>query len=135
MEQLPFKLAKKHKSNIKYDWKKQGLICSEHDFKYHIYPRYIWATQCDLCNKKFEKSLDRCMEHDHTNGKFRNIVCPNDVSPHITKQKHNSSKQGFRYQFRVKRYSKYIIRKQSIDLEFLKSFRDKWISENPQYFT
>ena len=76
MNELPFKLSKVHKARMKYRWRKQcGLICSDNDFNFHLYPRYIWATHCDLCNKKFEKSIERCMEHSHTNGKFRNIVC------------------------------------------------------------
>tara|TARA_R110002126_G_scaffold105397_4_gene239652 strand:+ start:3046 stop:3486 length:441 start_codon:yes stop_codon:yes gene_type:complete len=144
---LPFELAQYHKCTIKGGWKYRGLICSDNDFNFHIYPRYIWATHCELCNKKFETSKDRCMEHSNIIGKFRNIVCQkcnhwkwdykrkNDVSPYIRKVNQNKCKQGFNYKFKVERDKIIRIERTSIDLNKLEEFRDKWIVDNPQWFT
>tara|TARA_R110000772_G_scaffold29429_2_gene73600 strand:- start:516 stop:779 length:264 start_codon:yes stop_codon:yes gene_type:complete len=87
------------------------------------------------------------MEHSNINGEFRNIVCqkcnhwkadfkrPKDVSPYIRKENRKDCKQGFNYIFRVERDGKYVVSRRSIDLEYIKSFRDKWIADNPQWFT
>ena len=143
---LPFELRKYHKIRSKAQWKYRGLICSDNDFYFHIYPRYIWATHCDLCNKKYEKSLDRHMEHNNITGKFRNIVCckcnswkadykrNNDVSPYIIKQNHKKYNQGFIYRFKVVRDKIARVERSSTDLEVLKSIRDKWIVDNPHWF-
>ena len=144
MSTLPFKLKSYHKPNTKGKWKIKGLIMD--DFE-SIYQEYIYQTNCEICGKLFETSTERHMEHNHTTGEFRNIVCQrcnnwkadykrkNDVSPYIRKENHKKYKQGFRYIFRVFRDGKYVISKSSINLEFLKSFRDKWINENPHWFT
>lgn len=145
--ELPFELYEDHKRLTKKCWKRRELICSDNDFNFHIYPRYIWSRHCELCNKKYETSRDRHMEHSNITGEFRNIVCckcnswkadykrKNDVSPYITKVNKKSCKQGFLYVFRVYRNGKIVVSKSSVDLEFLKSERDKWINENPQWFT
>jgi hypothetical protein len=55
------------------NWKKYGLIG---DYE-TIYDRYINTNNCDLCNV-FLEGIGRnrkCMDHDHENGEFRNIVC------------------------------------------------------------
>ena len=144
MSKVPFKLAKYHKSYTKKSWIKRGLIMDNFE---SIYDDYIHQTNCELCGKLFENTKDRCMEHNHKTGEFRNIVCQkcnnwkadykrkNDVSPYIRKQNGKTYKQGFTYVFAVMRYRKDVINKTSVDLEALKSFRDKWINENPQWFT
>lgn len=147
MENLPFKLAKYHKTNTKNNWKSKGLDFTENDFNFVLYTRYIWNTKCDICNKTFEKSLDRQMEHSHTTNKFRNFVCqrcntwkfdrkrPSDVSPYISKTNDKSCKQGFIYRFRVRRYGIHVVDKRYIELDDLIEYRDIWIDDNPQWFT
>lgn len=39
-----------------------------------IFDRWYNATNCELCNKKF-KPRQKCMEHHHSSGHFRNIAC------------------------------------------------------------
>ena len=73
--ELPFPLPNRHRWNTKSSWKCKGLVF-ENDLAFSIvYKRYIYARQCELCEKVFTKSKDRQMEHDHDTGKFRNVVC------------------------------------------------------------
>ena len=58
----------------KYDriqnWKKRGLI-GDYDL---IYDRYMNTSHCDKCGVSFEFKK-KCMDHCHTTGEFRNILC------------------------------------------------------------
>jgi hypothetical protein len=62
------------KSTCKTNWKKRGLNMENFE---EIYERYRMAIFCDIC----ECVLDgigynqKCMDHDHETGEFRNIVC------------------------------------------------------------
>ena len=60
------------KSQTIYDWKKYGLIYDNYDELYEV---YIKTKECQHCNKEFTKKNWRCMDHDHTTGLFRKIVC------------------------------------------------------------
>ena len=60
------------KSQTIYEWKKIGLTYDDYD---HLYEIYIKTMNCQHCNKEFKNSKDRCMDHDHSTGKFRKIVC------------------------------------------------------------
>jgi hypothetical protein len=145
--ELPFKLYKYHKKHTIKTWKRRGLIATDEEIE-EIYQKYIYATHCELCNKQFPNTKDRCMEHDHDIGKFRNIVCvkcnmiktdkqfknANDMK-YITKMNIKDVNQGFGYRFRFVRDKKVIIKKVSIDLKKIQSIRDKFVNENPQYFT
>lgn len=53
-------------------WKNRGLI--HNDYK-ELYETYINTSHCNHCKKEFKNSLDRCMDHDHETGMFRNIIC------------------------------------------------------------
>lgn len=53
-------------------WKYFGLV---HDDYNQLYERYINTTDCDVCHRTFKNSKDRCMDHDHSTGQFRNIIC------------------------------------------------------------
>ena len=71
---MPYKDPIKKKKYTKINtWKSSGLIG---DYE-AIYNRYINTSNCDLCNVFLEgKGINRkCMEHNHTTGEFRNIVC------------------------------------------------------------
>jgi len=147
MSDLPFELPKRNKSSKKYDWKRRGLIFTKEEFE-EIYNRYIWASHCELCGNPFKSLRDRCMDHDHITGKFRNIVCQkcnlcksdkkfntNTGEQYISKTKNKEYVQGFCYRIRIIRNSKEVLCKIRKTLEEAIEVRDKFIEENPQYFT
>ena len=51
-KELPFELPKYHKTKTKYQWKIRGIKFTDEEFEYW-YNKYIYATHCELCNKKF----------------------------------------------------------------------------------
>jgi len=52
-------------------WKQRGIVC-DYDAIYDI---YINTHKCDHCKKKFESSYYRCLDHCHTCGTVRGIIC------------------------------------------------------------
>ena len=60
------------KSTMIYNWKKSGLIYDDYDELYEV---YINTMECQHCQIKFTKNNKRCLDHDHTTGLFRKIVC------------------------------------------------------------
>ena len=60
------------KSQTIYKWKKRGLIYDNYN---ELYDVYIKTTECQHCKTEFTKKNCRCMDHDHTTGLFRKIVC------------------------------------------------------------
>ena len=60
------------KYNTIYNWKKSGLIYDDYD---ELYETYIKTMQCGHCQTEFTKNNCRCLDHDHTTGLFRKIVC------------------------------------------------------------
>ena len=53
-------------------WKRRGLIHEDYNA---LYEKYINTTCCDVCNKEFKNRRDRCLDHDHITGEFRQILC------------------------------------------------------------
>ncbi len=73
--QLP-EIKQKNKIN---EWKRRGLVCDNYD---DIYNKWLNTTICELCNIELQigkaggsKSNTKCMDHCHTTGNFRNIIC------------------------------------------------------------
>ena len=60
------------KSNAICKWKRSGLICDNYDELYEV---YIKTTECEHCKTEFTEKNKRCLDHDHTTGLFRKIVC------------------------------------------------------------
>ena len=63
------------KSHTKRDWKHYGLIDSDNDKYEKVYNLYLNTNECDVCKYEFDKSNWKCMDHDHSTGKFRQILC------------------------------------------------------------
>ena len=63
------------KSNTKTDWRRYGLIDSDNDNYEKQYQAYLQATNCDVCKNEFKDSFDRCMDHCHDTGLFRQFLC------------------------------------------------------------
>ena len=62
------------KSMIISKWKQRGII---HDDYSELHDRYISTTNCDVCRIEFKDSFDRCLDHDHETGQFRQFLCRN----------------------------------------------------------
>ena len=57
------------------NWKKSGVI---HDDFPSLYDYYINCKNCEECNvelNEFGNGNHRCLDHDHTTGLFRNVLC------------------------------------------------------------
>jgi len=145
-ELLPFELKKYHKRLTLYNWKRIGLKETNEKIL-EIYEGSIRASHCELCGNAFKSLRDRHMDHCHETGKFRNIVCRkcnlskidkkfnnNTGEIYICKCKSKSCKQGFYYQLEIWRDGKWVLNKTTQTLEEAIEVRDKFISENPQYF-
>ena len=65
---------KNKKNRCLYKWVRRGLITDNID---EVYKRYEETTNCDLCNVLLKGigSTKKCMDHSHSTGKFRNILC------------------------------------------------------------
>lgn len=53
-------------------WTRWGVIYHNLDELYEV---YINTMDCQFCKKEFKNSTDRCLDHDHTSGLFRKIIC------------------------------------------------------------
>ena len=60
------------KAQMIYNWKKHGLIYDDYNA---LYETYIKTVECEHCKTEFTKNNWRCMDHNHTTGLFRKIVC------------------------------------------------------------
>ena len=82
-------LRKYHKTETKAHWKIYGLICDNFD---EIYERYLLSVDCEKCGKEYKSRRDRCMDHCHTTGEFRNILCQGcNRRTDLTKRSDNTS--------------------------------------------
>ena len=68
--------TKSYEGRVK-DWKKRGLILHEDETIDMIYERYLSTIQCETCNVVLEGNgaNQKCMDHCHITGHFRNILC------------------------------------------------------------
>jgi hypothetical protein len=70
-----WRVANKDKLTIS-DWKRSGLIADDYQAIYNLRQA---TTHCDLCKVLLttngKGSTQRCMDHNHLTGAFRNIVC------------------------------------------------------------
>jgi hypothetical protein len=72
------KFAEYHKAYFqslagkKSSWKQRGLLHDDYDT---LYEAYLQTTNCDVCKVTFKDTFDRCMDHDHSTGLFRQFLC------------------------------------------------------------
>ena len=55
------------------NWKLRGII-GDYD---ELYEKWINCTNCEACNYIFTDTCNKCLDHDHKTGLFRNILCRN----------------------------------------------------------
>ena len=52
-------------------WRTRGVIGDLDE----LYDKYINTDKCEICEKVFTDTYDRCLDHDHETGEFRYILC------------------------------------------------------------
>lgn len=62
----------RYKSTKLSTWKTRGVIHDDFDT---LFEQYIKTKVCQHCAKPFTSLKDRCLDHDHTTGFFRAVVC------------------------------------------------------------
>ena len=147
--ELPFELHKYHKSRTKTQWKSRGMIFTLDEFE-EIYKKYIYTTNCELCDVLFPNSLNRQLDHCHETGKIRNIVCckcnlckrdnkswkeNNTGEKHICKVKDKNYKQGYCFRISIRRNGKHISNTRKKTLEEAILVRDTFIREHPEIYS
>ena len=147
--ELPFKLYKLHKTRTNYNWKRNGMIFTPEEFE-EIYNKYIYSTNCELCNTLFPNSLNRQLDHCHLTGKIRNIVCnkcncikrdkkvrkeSKTGEKNIYKIKSKHYKQGYCFNIIIRRDGKDILSKKRKTLEEAIVIRDTFIRNNPNIYS
>tara|TARA_R110002126_G_scaffold219915_1_gene365280 strand:+ start:248 stop:676 length:429 start_codon:yes stop_codon:yes gene_type:complete len=127
----------KGKKNYKIsDWKKNGLKESR-EFMEQIYKEYLKSEECELCGEPYKNSRDKQMEHNHLTGEFRNICCNrcNHWKADRAGKNINKCKKGNKYEVRIKRNYKDVLRTLCNTEEECREILDKFIMDNPHYFT
>jgi len=56
-------------------WKQYGLIDSDGDKYEKRYQSYLQATNCEVCKNVFKDTFDKCLDHNHETGLFRQFLC------------------------------------------------------------
>ncbi len=77
------------KSQVISSWKRKGLI----DNYDKVYVKYLNTNNCEKCNISFDK-VKKCMDHNHTDGKFRNVLCNRCNSSMPDKKIQSNNKLG-----------------------------------------
>jgi len=60
------------------NWKSRGVIDEDGDNYEKMYKIYLSVKYCERCNCQLNQedyNSKKCLDHDHTTGYFRNIVC------------------------------------------------------------
>mgnify|MGYP003635735475 CR=1 FL=1 len=107
------------KSNIIYGWKRLGLIADNID---ELYERYINSTNCELCNKEYTNKNKKCLDHDHTTGLFRNIVCRNCNSSSKLKEINKNNTSGYK-NIQISKYNTFRVQIYINKKTYRKSFK------------
>ena len=99
-------------------WKRRGVICDDFDT---LYQNYLDSTICDLCGILFDntiKATSKCLDHDHTTGLFRNMLCNTCNWTHTRmQQKKELTTQIQLYRLKVRMYNKITAEFRHINLD------------------
>ena len=97
-----------------YDWKRYGLICREGETYDDIFDRVQNTTNCELCNILLTEGnckTGRAMDHNHSTGYFRMVLCMKCNIHHDTAM-YPQNKTGHKNISFCKKRNKYVYSKQ-----------------------
>jgi len=67
------------KSRIISHWRQRGVIETDYYTYDELYEAYLYCSECEECGVTLTTgkrcSTSKCLDHDHTTGIFRNILC------------------------------------------------------------
>ena len=67
------------KARIVSDWRRRGVIETDQYTIDELYEAYLYHPDCEECGVTLTTgkrcSTSKCLDHDHTTGIFRNILC------------------------------------------------------------
>ncbi len=89
-------------------WKLRGLISENYD---QIYQLWLDSTHCDICGCQYTKQNKKCMDHCHTTGAFRAIVCHRCNMNMLDRTKSKTNRSGHKNIVYSKVHKKYEYRK------------------------
>ena len=99
-----------------YAWRDRGLIMDTYEDYLTIYYHWLCSTNCEKCNKEYTEKNIKSMDHNHTTGEYRNILCHScNMKIHDELNKLNTSNVAnvsFHKKEKCWRYTKYIDKKQ-----------------------
>ena len=88
-----YSTPKGKKVSIISHWKQYGLIADNMD---ELYERYLNSTNCELCGNEYKNTRDRCLDHDHNTGLFRNVVCHSCNASSKLKEMYKTNTSGYK---------------------------------------
>ncbi len=59
------------KSNRMSNWRQRGVK----NVNDEMYDHYMSCDKCEVCKCEFTKQNWKCLDHDHTTGEFRFVLC------------------------------------------------------------
>jgi|TARA_R100000081_G_scaffold79485_1_gene46277 hypothetical protein len=102
-------------------WKHKGLICDNYD---QVYQLWLDSTHCDKCGRDYNGTI-KCMDHCHTTGAFRAIVCSKCNNNMLDKSKSKQNTSGHKNISYNKRDKYFIYIKKYYGKKIRKQFKTK----------
>ena len=80
-------------------WKSRGLILKEGETYEDIYKKVYSTRNCELCNLVFDNINRPEMDHDHSTGYFRKVLCRSCNSSYLISKKksYKNNKTGHKH--------------------------------------
>ncbi len=102
-----------------YRWKGLGIIFKNKQDKNYWSNRYYNSMNCELCNKEYKCTRDRQLDHNHSNGEPRNVIC-NRCNSMRSDRKTNKNNKYSKNIYYNKKIDKYIFDKKLENIRIIK---------------